>query len=235
VSLLADLPDVDPGRIGITGISWGGYLTCIVAGLDDRLKVAVPVYGCGFLHENSTWLPTFQKMTAERRKLWVGKFDPSRYVGQARMPVLFVNGTNDFAYPLDSYQKTYRLVKDRQLCVTVRMPHGHRAGWAPVEIGLFVDQHLRGGTPLARVEAVQRAGNKVEVQFRAAVPVTEAAVHFTSDTGPWQKRKWQTQPAGAEGDRVLIELPATRPLVYFLTVADRRGATVSTEHEALVK
>ncbi len=30
------------------GDQLGGYLTCIVAGLDHRLKVAVPVYGCGF-------------------------------------------------------------------------------------------------------------------------------------------------------------------------------------------
>ena len=55
-SLLASRPEVDPHRIGITGISWGGYLTCIVTGLDDRLKVSVPVYGCGFLNENSAWL-----------------------------------------------------------------------------------------------------------------------------------------------------------------------------------
>ncbi len=48
-SLLASLPEVDKKRIGVTGISWGGYLTCIIASLDDRLKVAVPVYGCGFL------------------------------------------------------------------------------------------------------------------------------------------------------------------------------------------
>ena len=46
---------MDRRRIGITGISWGGYLTCIVAGLDDRLKVAVPVYGCGFLGDDSVW------------------------------------------------------------------------------------------------------------------------------------------------------------------------------------
>ena len=71
------------------------------------------------------------------------------------MPMLFVNGTNDFAYPLDSYQKSYRLVKDRTLCVTVNMPHGHPQGWAPVEIGLFVDQHLRKGKPLAQIESVQ--------------------------------------------------------------------------------
>ena len=34
-------------------------------------------------------------------------------------PILFVNGTNDFAYPLGSYRKSYRLVNGpRTLCVT---------------------------------------------------------------------------------------------------------------------
>jgi dienelactone hydrolase len=235
VTLLAARPDVDPQRIGITGISWGGYLTCLVAGLDDRLKVAVPVYGCGFLHENSTWLPTFQKMTAARRQLWVDHFEPSRYLGQAKMPMLFVNGTNDSAYPLDSYQKSYRLVPEHTLCVTVNMPHGHRQGWAPVEIGLFVDQHLRGGKPLARIEAAQRDGDRVTVKFRAEVPVTKAALHYTADAAAWKERKWQTRAAKVEGATVTVELPTARPLVYFLTLADDRQATVSTEHEVLNK
>src|SRR6266478_560879 len=169
-SLLRSLPEVDPQRLGITGISWGGYLTCIVAGLDDRLRVAVPVYGCGFIDQNSTWLPAFQKMSAPERKRWVDHFEPSRYLGRARMPVLFVNGTNDFAYPLDSYQKSYRLVKNRALCVTVNLPHGHGEGWAPVEIGLFVDQHLRGAKPLAKTESVKRDGHRIEVPYRAEVP-----------------------------------------------------------------
>src|SRR4029077_4672256 len=71
VSVLASLPEVDPTRIGITGISWGGYTTCIVAGLDHRLRVAVPVYGCGFIHENSAWNAAFQQMTVAQRTLWV--------------------------------------------------------------------------------------------------------------------------------------------------------------------
>ena len=233
VSLLADRADVDPQRIGITGISWGGYLTCIVAGLDDRLKIAVPVYGCGFLHEDSVWVPTFEKMPEARRRAWVEQFDPSRYLARARMPVLFVNGTNDFAYPLGSYRKSYRLVKDRTLCVTVNMPHGHRQGWAPVEIGLFVDQHLGKGKPLAKVEPVRRDGNRVEAKFRSEVPVASAALHFTTDVGPWQKRKWQTREARVEKDTIRAELPEARPLVYFLTLTDERKATVSTEHEVL--
>jgi dienelactone hydrolase len=235
VSLVASLPDVDPERIGITGISWGGYLTCIVAGLDDRLKVAVPVYGGGYLHENSTWLPIFQKMTTARRALWVDHFEPSRYLGQAKMPMLFVNGTNDGAYPLDSYQKSYRLVKDRALCVTVKMPHGHRQGWAPIEIGLFVDQHLKSGKPLARIESAKRDGRWVEVAVRAEVPVAIAALHFTTDTGAWKERRWQTREVKVDGTRIRAELPATRPLVYFLTLTDSRKATVSTEHDVLAR
>ena len=79
------------------------------------------------------------------------------------------------------------------------MPHGHPQGWAPVEIGLFVDQHLHGGKPLARVESVKRDGSRVEVKFRSEVPVTSAALHFTTDTGPWQKRKWQSRRCRRQG------------------------------------
>lgn len=37
--------EIDPGRIGMTGASGGGYNTWITAALDDRIKVAVPVVG----------------------------------------------------------------------------------------------------------------------------------------------------------------------------------------------
>ncbi len=105
-SLLAAQKEVDPARIGVTGISWGGYLTCIVAGIDDRVKVAVPVYGCGFLHEDSYWKPVqFDRMTPERRdSLGRGVRPFELPAGRSVAPILFVNGTNDFAYPLDSYR-----------------------------------------------------------------------------------------------------------------------------------
>ena len=236
-SLLRAQPEVDPDRTGMTGISWGGYLTCIVAGLDGRFKVAVPVYGCGFLHENSakSWLRLLHKvMPPAQRERWVANFDPSRYLGQAAMPMLWVNGTNDFAYPLDSYQKSYRLpTGPRTLCVTVRMPHGHPSGWRPVEIGLFADQHLRRGKPLANVGAMVVRESAVTAPFEAAVPIRGAALHWTSDTGDWQKRAWKSQPARVDGAQVRADLPKARPLCFFLTLTDERGATVSAEHVAL--
>jgi dienelactone hydrolase len=233
-SLLRSLPEVDAAHTGITGISWGGYLTCIVAGVDDRFNVAVPVYGCGFLHENSAWLNVFAKMPPGDRKLWIDHYDPSRYLPGCGAPMLFVNGTNDFAYPLDSYQKSYRLVQGpRTLCVTVRMPHGHPAGWRPKEIGLFVDSVLRRGKPLARFGKDTCQGREVVAGFTSAMPITEAALHYTTDGGVWKDRIWQTLPARTEDGKVAATLPTDKGIVYFLTIKDKRGAIVSTEHREL--
>lgn len=54
-SLIRSLPEVDADRTGVTGISWGGYLTSIVMGVDDRFKFAAPVYGCGWYELNPQW------------------------------------------------------------------------------------------------------------------------------------------------------------------------------------
>jgi hypothetical protein len=50
-------------------------------------------------HENSFWLGRFKKMSPENRANWINRWDPSIYVGSASMPMLFVNGGKDFAYP----------------------------------------------------------------------------------------------------------------------------------------
>jgi dienelactone hydrolase len=231
-SLLASWPDVDPHRIGITGISWGGYLTCIVAGLDDRLKVAVPVYGCGFLGDDSVWKAgSLAKMSPEARALWLQNFDPSQYLSGVNCPILFLNGSNDFAYPLDSYRASYRLVpaKYRHVSIVPNLPHGHI--WTFDEVDVFVDSLLRGGTPLPCLGPMKLNGDCVTAKVVAPVPIKEAALRYTTDTGEWQKRHWESAPAQVAHGIVSVRLPAQRPLVWFLSVTDERGLRVSTEHE----
>ena len=230
-SLLRSLPDVDAERVGVTGISWGGYLTCIVAGIDPRFKVAVPVYGCGFLGENSHWTDkSLAAMTPEARALWLRLFDPSRYLGHVGRPTLFVNGTTDFAYPLDSYQKSYRLVPEkwRHVSMVVNRPHGHI--WTFPEVDAFVDSVLRGKPSLVRVGVPVVAGGRLTAQLDRATSFKELSLCYTTDSGPWQKRQWQTAPARVEGRMLSAELPGARPLVAFLVVTDETGARISSEH-----
>ncbi len=234
-SLLASLDEVDGSRIGITGISWGGYLTGIVSGLDHRLKVSVPVYGCGFLHQNSVWLPRFNTMPPKQRDLWVSCFDPSIYLSGIQCPILWVNGTNDFAYPMDSYQKSYDMVPGEvNLCLRVNMPHGHPQGWNPMEIGRFVDSHLKEDRSFPQISEMKVEKNTVTSIIESQLKIKEGSLHFTKNKGPWQHRKWQTSPAVLDGNTVVAHLPDERPIVVYLSITDDQGALVSTPHQIIL-
>lgn len=236
-ALLRSFPEVDRNRLGITGISWGGYLTCLAMSLEDRFRAAVPVYGCGYLHENSVWLPIFASLPAAEREAWIENFDPSRYLARCRTPSLWVNGTNDFAYPLDSYQKSYRAVRGpRQLCVTVNMPHGHQQGWAPKEIHLFTDSLFRPrspGIPLVGQTALD--GGKLRAAYESRSPLLRCEIHWTADLDRrWQERRWKTAPGRVVGlHEVEAPLPGERPCIAFATLRDNQGAVASTEHYEL--
>ena len=113
-------------------------------------------------------------------------FDPSNLLSNCKTPTLWVNGTNDFAYPLDSYKKSYSLVKaDRTLCVKVRMPHGHEEGWKPKEIGLFVDGFLAAdkAKPFARISTIQRKGVQASAKIASEVPIKSAGLNYTTGQG----------------------------------------------------
>jgi dienelactone hydrolase len=232
-SLLRSLPNVDASRIGLTGISWGGYLTCIIAGVDSRFRFAAPVYGCGFLGDNSAWLKNFEQMGKETAAKWLGLWDPSRYLSRAKMPMLWVTGTNDFAYPFDSLQKSYRLPRaPRTLCIRVRMPHGHGpAGEGPEEIRALADSILKKGKLLPRITGQSRKGDQLTVMFESRSPIAKAELNFTKDTGVWQKRNWETIPAmlNAAKRRATATVPADAT-VFYLNLADANGLVVSSEH-----
>lgn len=232
-SLIRSYPEVDADRIGVTGISWGGYLTSIVAGVDSRFKFAVPVYGCGYLGDNSAWLTSFEHMGSEKSALWLKQWDPSQYLGRVTMPMLWVNGTNDFAYPMDSWKKSWMLPKTPQtLCLRVRMPHGHGpAGENPEEIFTYADSFLNGGKPLAKIVQQQTDGDETSATFKAEVPIVKAELCFTRSTGKWQDREWETLPAEIDSatSQVRAKVP-TDATVFYLNLFDDRKCAVSTAH-----
>lgn len=102
IDYLISRPDVDPERIGVTGISGGGAATFWVAAADERVKVAVPVSGmadlesyvsnrvinghcdCMFLHNTYRW--PWTRIAAL----------------MAPRPLFFMNSDQDSIFPMDA-------------------------------------------------------------------------------------------------------------------------------------
>jgi hypothetical protein len=235
-SLLRSFPQVDPDRIGVTGISWGGYLVCIVAGVDPRFRFAAPVYGCGF--SDKIWPASFEKMGPEKTRRWLELWDPAAYLPLAKMPMLWVDGSNDFAYTLDCLQQSYRLLTaPSTLCVRLRMPHAHGGpGENPKEIHALAESLFANGTPLARITKSGRDNSNAWVLAQSAAPIQKAELNYTADTGRWQDRKWEAIPAvwDAQVGRASAVLPKAAAVFYF-NLTDNRSLVVSSEHKVIGK
>ncbi|MDA1275821.1 MAG: GDSL-type esterase/lipase family protein [Verrucomicrobia bacterium] len=235
-SLLRSLPEVDPERTGLTGISWGGYLTCITAGVDTRFKVAVPVYGCGFLQDNSVWRDNrLAAMEKDARRLWIRQFDPGQHIGRAACPILFLNGTSDFAYPLDSYRKTIEQVKPELATTAIHLQLKHGHFWEFEIVDAFVDSILRSGTRLAKVGEIRISGDTAIAPILTETPAASAELLYCIDEGPWQPREWKTLPGEIGNGVISAKLPEERPIAFLLQATDERGLKTSSTHANLIR
>ena len=170
-------------------------------------------------------------MGKEKADRWLKLWDPSEYLARAKMPFLWVNGTNDFAYPLDSYQKSYRLPKTaRTLAIRIRMAHAHGGpGEKPEEIHAFANAQFKGGAPLVSIAGQGVEKGEAWAAFDSKAPVVKAELCFTKDSGKWQPRKWDSIPATLEGGRAKAAVP-DGARAFYLNLIDDRGLVVSTEH-----
>lgn len=235
-SLLRSLPECDAERTALTGISWGGYLTCITAGVDERFKAAVPVYGCGFLHDNSVWADKqLAAMEEESRRRWIRLFDPGQHVGRASCPILFFNGTNDFAYPLDSYRKTIEQVKPELATTAIHLNLRHGHIWTFEIVDAFIDSILREEPGLARIGEIRIAGGVATAPILTNTEIESADLLYTIDEGPWQPRKWKVLPGEVVDGSLQAKIPEERPIAFFLQATDKRGLKTSSTHANLIR
>lgn len=107
VDLLVARPDVDPKRLGYLGISFGGAMGGLLAGVEKRLTAFALVVGDGGLVSHFTGADDtdgpVQQMPKDRISRWLGlmePIEPIRFVGRAAPAhLLFQNGHQDQLVP----------------------------------------------------------------------------------------------------------------------------------------
>lgn len=232
-SFLLERPEVDADKTSVTGISWGGYLTCIVAGLDNRFKAAVPVYGCGYYDESDVFGEPLSELSPEAKKKWMTYFDPSVYLPYASTSFLFINGNKDKFYNIVPYHKTYELPKKsaKNICLKPDMLHSHPDGWKPIEIRYFLESVVNDGIPLPKLGVIRREKATVEVDYTAAVGLQSASFFYSSDTTSlnenriWSEIEAQIDPVQ---QKISCKIANVDFGYAFFYVTDHREVSVSS-------
>lgn len=102
---LAALPGVDPQRLGVVGLSMGGFTAAVVGSrLRDRLRAAVCIAGSAGLEEcmaatdsiaPGKWGPPDRSLDVETRER-IARVDPLHYPDRfAPLPLLLLHGERD--------------------------------------------------------------------------------------------------------------------------------------------
>ncbi len=82
LTVLSYHPKVDRERLGIFGVSIGGTLCWLVAATDERVKTAVPIYGCGYnfdKHKTAWGFPELEPAVVLFKRVLAPKGTPRRF------------------------------------------------------------------------------------------------------------------------------------------------------------
>jgi len=132
---------IDEARMGVTGYSYGGFLTNWIVTLDHRFTAAIS--GAGI----SNWVSDYGTADIARTKEtefygypWdeearniMIRQSPLTHAGRVRTPTLFVHGEVDQRVPYEEAEQMYTALKKlgvpAKMIVYEGMPHGIRGHW----------------------------------------------------------------------------------------------------------
>jgi len=186
-NLLRSLPEVDPAKVGIMGVSWGGVITSTVIGLDPRFAFAIPTYGCGGLHKAASH---YSKHLA-KNSLYPILWDPNLRLEKAAMPVLWLSWTGDMHFPMDSLAASREKVSGVSVFALVpKMKHGHGPAWSRPESYAFAKSVVQDGKPWCVPESTKIEGGMLTAVFNSTKPLNAAMFTSTTGIGHTSKRTW---------------------------------------------
>jgi dipeptidyl aminopeptidase/acylaminoacyl peptidase len=115
--VLENYPFIDPERLGVTGGSYGGYLTNWIITQTDRYKAAVPVASISDIlsdwgtDSNPLWFESdggFMPID-DIERAW--EMSPIKYVKNCKTPTLFIHGAWDFCVNLNQAELMFTALK----------------------------------------------------------------------------------------------------------------------------
>ncbi len=172
---LATLPDIDRGRLGVLGGSYGGYMTSWLIGHTDRFAAACSERGinnrlskAGTDDINTSWA-YFRTEPWRDPELFL-RLSPLMYVEQMTTPLLLIHSEEDLRCPMEQAEQLFTALKRLRRDVTfVRFPGENH-------------ELTRAGKPSHRVERFELLLDFFKDRMGLAAPAREAAAAAAGDS-----------------------------------------------------
>jgi len=213
ITFLEQQPEVDATRIGAHGHSMGGKLTTNLAGIDQRIKAAVPSCGgSGDLLESEAVVPGGSR--TKHTAMELACISDNAYIPLITCPVLWLSPTNDFHAHIDNMAWNWRNVPDDRVrfSISPHLNHRHTDEHAITEY-LWFEEHLKGAafkmpqTPRMTLE-LKSADSlpRVTVTPDASQPVRRVDIYYSLDPHGLT-RFWRDAKAMQNGRQWTAECP----------------------------
>lgn len=227
ITFLEQQPEVDAGRIGALGHSMGGKLTTNLAGIDKRIKAAVPSCGgSGDLVMSEAAYPGGSRI--KRTAMELACISDNAYIPLITCPILWLSPTNDFHAHIDNMAWNWRELPDDQVrfSISPHLNHRHTPEHAITEY-LWLEEHLKGAefrmpaTPKLVIALESPDGvPSIMVTPDESRPVKRVDIYYSTDPHALT-RFWRDAEATQDGQRWTAVCPVMnldQPIFAFANV-----------------
>ena len=242
LTALERMPEVDPQRLGIFGISVGGSLVWYVAGTDDRVKAACAVYGCGWNTYPKSVYAEDSKKDDPSTILWRKTMEPEAYAPLITRPFLFLDGTNDHHGKMDWAYRTLAAMKAPWYAAFTPSFRHHIEEEQGRNLPLFMDMCFCGGSawpkmPKLKISLDTSGVPQAVLRPDTSQPIKNVAIYYAVHNENPITRYWRLTESSRSGRGWTARLPILDPrerLFGFANVTYESGICLTSNFQAVV-
>ncbi|MHC4502028.1 MAG: alpha/beta hydrolase family protein [Planctomycetota bacterium] len=249
LSYLERQKEIDRGRIGASGYSYGGTMIWSL-GADPRTKAVVSFHGVGwnvYWRDRRIWKYDLKKKTPapnEAQQVYLAGLAPQAYAPYVDCPALFLNGTNDHH---GGHERGHDTLKALPRGIPYAVAHQARGHHNTEKLGknheLWLATYVKGEDAFwpanPESEIVLGEGGVPEFICRPASPerVVSVKIYYALKNPCSFNRNWRNTDTVRRGNTWTASLPVIDVDDYLFGFANIRYRTpivLSTDFEAVI-